>query len=165
MLAVPPSAPFEGTCARLSAWTPGAAIAAIDSPAGLALRAFGDAPKTVPVPTPRGAKQQKTCATLVDAYVYFAGFPGGELVAIGPTCSIPSTRIERWAPGAARSVTADAAIDPDAPYSAERLSPEELILDGAGAVPGSKVELMRGGKAVESLLLRSRGVKQAFVMP
>ncbi|APR82832.1 Hypothetical protein A7982_08181 [Minicystis rosea] len=48
----PPSAPINGPCVKLAAWTTGAAIAVVDAPNGPMLRALGRVPRAVPAAPP-----------------------------------------------------------------------------------------------------------------
>jgi predicted small lipoprotein YifL len=137
----PAKAPPGGKCTHLAAWTPGAAIAAVEGPKGPGFAAFGAAPRALPAAPPRRPDQPKDCAELAGNVHQLFAFSTGEVIAVGAKCNVQGTWLARWANGAAKGDAIDAEIDPNGPYLARALSKDEVVIDGAGVIQASNGEV------------------------
>jgi hypothetical protein len=136
-----PNQPAPGPCARLTAWTDGAALAAFASDSGqVELRAYGAAPAVIPRPAAPPPRLRCASKTLGSDYIALRGFASGEVVAVGRSTCLRQSMIERWAKGSTRGATTDALVDPDYPFTVNAVSPDRIIIEGAGLLPGKTEE-------------------------
>ena len=130
----PPARSVSAGCSRLSAWTKGAALAALDGP-NQELAIFGAAPAVLPVLTPGKAATRPDCPRLVAYVVELRGFASGELVAVGAGCAEPDIWLEFWAPGAAASSVSSTGLSNVGPIDVKIPSPGEVVIDAFAGGP------------------------------
>jgi hypothetical protein len=157
----PTTARVPGKCTRLSAWTPGAAIAAFEGKSGPTLVAFGKPPRVIPALPARAADQPRSCGGRLAAIQQLSGFPSGEVLALAPACGVQKAWLVRWARGSAKGDAVDAEVDPNAPYLGRVISKDEVAIQGAGV-------LAQGGEetSVQVKFVVSRGkLRRASIEP
>lgn len=127
-----PHTPPDGKCERLTAWTPGAALAMVQGPKGASLVGFGAIPKTVPALPPRSRKEEAECQkTAEEIHSVFAA-PTGDVVVLWHGCGSSRGRLTHWRKGAAKGETLDARVNLGIPTSAHMHSGTEIVIDGDG---------------------------------